>query len=179
MTTELEVRFPLMQRLSASANYSYNDARYREFLTALDGERVQLAGNQLVLSPHDLAGIGLVYSGPAGLQASVVTNYVGRRFLDMQNMITAGSYITVDATLGYTFHGYSISVNGCNLGNRRDPVLQSELGEGRFYLMPARRVFVKFSGALMPRERSCLAHTEFVRVSAGFSRKPAISLTKP
>jgi outer membrane receptor protein involved in Fe transport len=60
----------------------------------------------------------------------------------------AGSYVTVDATLGYAFHRYTVSVNGYNITNRRDPVLESELGEGQFYLMPARRVLVKVSAAL-------------------------------
>ena len=43
---------------------------------------------------------------------------------------------------------YTISVNGYNLGNRRDAVLASELGERQFYLLPARRVFVKMSKTL-------------------------------
>jgi outer membrane receptor protein involved in Fe transport len=145
---ELEMRFRVLERLTLSANYSYNDARYRDFQTVIDAESVQLAGNQLLLSPHHLAGFGLIYSGREGIQASLVSNYVGERFLDMQNTITAGSYVTVDATLGYAFHRYTVSVNGYNITNRRDPVLESELGEGQFYLMPARRVLVKLSAAL-------------------------------
>ncbi len=142
---ELEVKFRLMQRLALSANYSYNDARYRDFQTVIDSQSVQLSGNQLLLSPHNLAGFGLIYGQPEGVQASLVANYVGARFLDRQNTINAGSYVAVDATLGYAFRGYSVSVNGYNLGNRRDPVLESELGEGQFYLLPGRRVFVKVS----------------------------------
>lgn len=145
---ELEWRFRLLQRLTLSANYSYNDARYRDFQTVIDGESVQLAGNQLLLSPHRLAGFGLIYSGGEGIQASLVTNYVGASFLDTQNTITAGSYVTVDATLGYAFHGYTISLNGYNLSDHRDPVLESELGEGQFYLLLGRRVFLKASAAL-------------------------------
>jgi iron complex outermembrane receptor protein len=101
-----------------------------------------------LLSPRHLSGFGLIYSGGEGIQASLVTNYVGERFLDMQNQITAGSYATVDATLGYAFQRYAISVNGYNLSDRREPVLQSELGEGQFYLLPGRRVFLKVSAAL-------------------------------
>ena len=145
---ELELKFRPTQRLALSANYSYNDARYRDFLTVIDAEHVQLAGNQLLLSPHTLAGLGITYSGRAGVQASLVANYVGDRFLDMQNTINARSYVTVDAGLGYAFHSYTISLNGHNLGNRRDPVLESELGEGQLYLLPGRRVFVKFSALL-------------------------------
>jgi outer membrane receptor protein involved in Fe transport len=145
---ELEVKFHLMQRLALSANYSYNDARYRDFLTVIDGARVQLAAKELLLSPHSLAGFGLTYSGREGVQASLVANDVGGRFLNMQNTIRAGSYVTADATVGYALRGYTISVNGYNLGNRRDAVLASELGERQFYLLPARRVFVKMSKTL-------------------------------
>jgi iron complex outermembrane receptor protein len=144
---ELELRFKVLQHLTLSANYSYNDARYRDFQTVIDGESVQLFGNQLLLSPRHLAGFGLIYSGAAGIQASLVTNYVGERFLDMQNQITSGSYATLDATLGYAFQRCAISVNGYNLSDRREPVLRSELGEGQFYLLPGRRVFVKVSAA--------------------------------
>jgi outer membrane receptor protein involved in Fe transport len=63
----------------------------------------------------------------------------------MQNTITGRSYVTVDTTLGYSFRDFVLSVNGYNLTNRRDPVLDSELGEGQFYLLPARRIFVKVS----------------------------------
>jgi iron complex outermembrane receptor protein len=145
---ELELTYRLTDRLALSANYSYNDARYRDFQTVIDGVSVQLAGNQLLLSPRDLAGFGLTYSGGEGFQASFAANYVGNRYLDMQNTLNVGSYITMDGTVGYALHGYLISINGYNLGNRRDPVLQSELGERQFYLLPGRRVFVRLSVSL-------------------------------
>jgi iron complex outermembrane recepter protein len=143
---ELELRFRPAEHFAVSANYSYNDARYVDFETVIDGERLQLANNQLVLSPQHLAAVGLTYSAPRGIQASLVSNVVGARFLDSQNEIRASAYLTVDATLGYAFRtGWTLSLNAYNLTDRRDPVLESELGEGQFYLMPARRVFVKFS----------------------------------
>jgi iron complex outermembrane receptor protein len=145
---ELELKLRLMRGFALSANCSYNDARYRDFQTVIDGATMQLAGNQLPLSPRTLAGLGLMYGTGRGVQASLVANHVGNRFLDMQNAIEAGSYITVDGTLGYAFRGYVISVNGYNLTNRRDPVLQSELGEGQIYPLTARRVLLRFSAAL-------------------------------
>jgi hypothetical protein len=66
----------------------------------------------------------------------------------MQNTLNVGSYITMDGTVGCALRGYLISINGCNLGNRRDPVLQSELGERHFYLLPGRRVSVRLSVSL-------------------------------
>jgi iron complex outermembrane receptor protein len=145
---ELELKLRLAQRFVLSANCSYNDARYRDFQTVIDGESIQLAGNQLALSPRTLAGLGLIYGAGRGVQASLVANYVGNRFLDKQNAIEAGSYITVDGTLGYALRKYLISVNGYNLTNRRDPVLGSELGEGQLYPLTARRVLLRLSMAL-------------------------------
>jgi hypothetical protein len=52
-------------------------------MSRIDGVSVQLAGNQLLLSPRDLAGFGPTYSGGEGFQASFVANYVGNRYSDM------------------------------------------------------------------------------------------------
>lgn len=142
---ELEMKYRFTQCLALNANYSYNDARYRDFL---DNNNGQLAGNRLILSPHGLAGLGLTYGNGHGVQGSLVANYVGDRYLDMQNTINAKAYITLDGTLGYAWRGYALSVSGYNLSNRRDPVLESELGEGQFYLFPGRRIFVKLSAAI-------------------------------
>ena len=142
---ELELKWHPVAGLELSANYSYNDARYIDFLTVIDGESVRLAGNQLLLTPHNLAGFGVIYGRANGWRASLVTNYVGGRYLDMQNTVTARSYMTMDATVGYSFGRSVLSVNGYNLTNRRDPVLDSELGESQFYLLLARRLFIKFS----------------------------------
>jgi outer membrane receptor for ferric coprogen and ferric-rhodotorulic acid len=50
------------------------------------------------------------------------------------------AYAVVDASLGYRFQQFTVSVLGSNLGNRRDGAQLSELGEGQFYRLPARRI---------------------------------------
>lgn len=145
---ELELRYKLLQTLLLSANYSYNDARYRDYRTVIEGESVQLKGNRLVLSPHGLAGAGIIYGAAAGPKASVTANFVGDRFLDSENTLRAKAYVTVDATLGWQFRRFAISLDGYNLSNRRAPVLASELGEGQFYLLQGRRVFLRLSTRL-------------------------------
>lgn len=142
---EAEFKYRLARRLVASCNYSYNDARYRDYRPVIDGNQTSLAGRRLPLSPLGLAAIGLIYGNPGGVQASLTGNYVGPRNLDMQNRISAKAYVTLDAVAGYAFASYAVSVNAYNLGNRRDPVLASELGDGQFYLLPGRRVFIKLS----------------------------------
>jgi hypothetical protein len=42
--------------------------------------------------------------------------------------------------LGYRFEQVTVAILASNLGNRRDAVQLSELGEGQFYRLPARRV---------------------------------------
>jgi hypothetical protein len=145
---QLELKFRLPPHLLLSTNYIYNDARYRNFTTVIDGGSVRLAGNQLPLSLRNLGGFGLTYSAPQGLRGSIVANFVGGRFLDALNSIGTGSYVALDASIGYGLRGYMISINGSNLSNRRNPVQESELGEGQFYLLPGRRAFVKVSMSL-------------------------------
>ena len=41
--------------------------------------------------------------------------------------------------LGYRFQRFTLSILASNLGNRRDAVQPSELGEQPFYRLPARR----------------------------------------
>lgn len=145
---EVELAYRPTSNLIFSANYSYNDVRYRDFETLIGNAFVQLAGDRIPLSPRDLAAVGVTYSAAQGFRASLTANYVGERFLDMQNTIRTGSYVTTDATVGYRFHGYSITLAGYNLSNRRDPVHASELGEGQFYRLPGRRLLVRLSTSL-------------------------------
>jgi hypothetical protein len=131
--------------LRLSANYSYNDARYRDFVSDTGKSR---AGLDLPLSPHNLAALGLVYGSPSGPQGSLVGNYVGDRALNMSNSRSAKSFITLDATVGYIFGRYSAMLAAYNLGNRRDAVQPSELGEDQYYPLPGRRLLLKLSAAI-------------------------------
>jgi hypothetical protein len=47
--------------------------------------------------------------------------------------------------LGYRFEHFTQSILARNLNDRRDAVQLSELGEGQFYRMPARRVDATFT----------------------------------
>ena len=76
------------------ASYAWHDAKYRDLVEELDGENVQLAGNRLQLSAHNLVSAGLVYSPAHGFFGSLTANYMGSRVLDEQNEILAPSYTT-------------------------------------------------------------------------------------
>lgn len=142
---ELELKYRVLPSLRLSANYSYNDARYRDFVSASGKSR---AGLDLPLSPHNLAAMGVVYGERSGPQASLVGNYVGNRVLNMSNSRVAGSFITLDATIGYVFGRYSATFCVYNLSDRRDAIQQSELGEDQYYQLPGRRLLAKLSMAL-------------------------------
>ena len=145
---EFESRYHATADLALVGNISYHDARFTQFIASEGGENVDAAGHQLTLSPHLLGAVGILYTPAQGLYASVVANYVGRRFLDIANQAPTGSYMTQDLTVGYRWPRYSISFNGYNLSNKRVPVSASEFGDQSFYLLTGRTVFVSFGASL-------------------------------
>lgn len=135
---ELDTNGRLCADLGWRATYAYHDAKFRDFVKLLDGENDQLAGNRLQLSAKHLASAGLVYSPAHGLFGSLTANYTGSRVLDEQNEILAPSYTTWSAGLGYRAGPWEVRLDGYNLNDSRAPVSQSELGDGQYYLLPAR-----------------------------------------
>ncbi|MCK9386382.1 MAG: TonB-dependent receptor [Nevskia sp.] len=147
---EVELRFRpfkqgVLQNYQVLASYSYHDSRFRNYTQDFGGQPLQLRGRQLELSPTHLAAYGLLYAPKQGLNASLIANYVGDRYLNRRNTASAGDYFTYDAQVGYRYHRIGISLNGYNLGNARNPVAESEFGEGSYYRLPARTVLVNLS----------------------------------
>ncbi len=142
---ELESRWQVTRDLALAANFAYHDATFTRYLFVDPdtGVGVDVAGNQLPLSPRVLASAGVLYTPPRGLNATVVVNYVGRRFLDEENTAPVGGYATLAATLGYRFGRYSIALEGENLTNQRPPVTSSEFGSESFYLLNARTLWIR------------------------------------
>ncbi len=145
---ELETRYALAPDLSLAANVAWHDARFTNFIVDEGGTPTDVSGNQLTLSPHILASVGLLYTPPSGVHATLTANYVGRRYLDEENEAPTPSYVTLDAAVGYKFGRCDVSVSGTNLTDRRPPVTQSEFGDGSFYLLPARTVWVQLQYSL-------------------------------
>jgi len=147
---EAELHYLLYERLRLSANYAYNDSRFRDFLVSNpDGTAdEQLAGKRLPFTPDNLAALGLLYGGNTGFNATLLANYDGERFLDQENTIAAKAFVTLDAKLGYGFGPYAIALSGTNLSNRRDPVIASEVGDGHAYRLVARQVLLQLQAHL-------------------------------
>jgi outer membrane receptor protein involved in Fe transport len=145
---ELETRYQIATDLAVAGNVAYHNDQFTNYLFFNGVSSVNVAGNQLTLSPHILASGGVLYTPPTGLNATVVVNYVGARYLDEENLARVPGYTTLAATLGYKFGKYQISVEGTNLTNQRPPVSASEFGSSSFYLLNARMVWLKLGYSL-------------------------------
>jgi len=142
---ELETEFRFRPDFLGRLTYAYHDAKFRDFVQDFDGVPTQLAGNRLEMSPRDLGSAELAWSPPSGLNASVLYQYVGERFLNRRNTALTASYNTWAAGIGYRFPRWEIRVQGENLNDTRPPVAESELGDGQYYLLPARTVRLRLS----------------------------------
>jgi len=145
---ELETRYALTPDLAIAANLAYHNDTFGQYLFFNGVNSVDVAGKQLTLSPHILASGGILYTPPQGFNATVVVNYVGRRYLDEENTAPVGGYTTLAATLGYRFDRYQVSLEGTNLTNQRPPVSASEFGSESFYLLNARMLWLKLGYSL-------------------------------
>jgi len=130
---ELGVVGRVRSNLYLRGSYALHDARFRDYLTELDGVPSQLAGNRLEMSPHQLAALALSWSPSQGLFASGELSYVGSRYLDKRNTALAESYATLAALVGYRRGRFELRLSGRNLTDRRDPVSESELGDSQYY----------------------------------------------
>ena len=144
---EIEARFAVTDDLVVAANYAYHDAHFTQYLL-FDGDTnayVDVAGKQLPLSPRHLASGGIMYTPRQGFNSTLVVTYVGRRYLDEENLAPVGGYTKLDATAGYAAGHYQLSLEGSNLTNQRPPVSASEFGAESFYLLNARSLWVRLA----------------------------------
>ncbi|HEY6358758.1 MAG TPA: TonB-dependent receptor, partial [Vicinamibacterales bacterium] len=144
---ELESRYALTKDLAVAVNYAYHDAHFTQyqFFDADAGDYVDVAGKELPLSPRQLAALGVLYQPARGFNSTLVVTYVGRRFLDEENIAPVGGYTKVDATVGYRFGHYELDLEGVNLTNQRPPVSASEFGSESFYLLNARTLWLRLA----------------------------------
>jgi outer membrane receptor protein involved in Fe transport len=134
---ELETSIVLTPGLRVAATLSLDDARYRDFNDASQG---QLAGNRIALTPRWRSALGLTYAPARGLQVAANLNGEGSRFLDNANLHPARAYGVFDALIGYRWSQLQLSLKGTNLTDRREPILPSDLGDGQVYLLPRRHI---------------------------------------
>ena len=143
---EFETSYALSGDLRISASYASHDARFTDYARLQpDNSLQQLAGKRLELSPENLAALGLIYSPALGPIASITWNHLGRQFLNKGNTSVLPAYATIDAGIGYRTKSWTLRLDGTNLGNRRDPAAESEIGDAQFYRLPGRTMLLSVS----------------------------------
>ena len=139
---EVAVGVHPLPALKLSFNGSYHDSRFTQYVATEGGSNINVAGNELPLSPRWLGSVGVLYQPESGFTGSVIGNFVGRRYLDLANAAPVGGYVTVAASAGYRFGRWEVLVNGTNLTDVRPPVTQSEFGDSSYYRLVGRTVLV-------------------------------------
>jgi iron complex outermembrane receptor protein len=138
---ELATDARLGKDVTARASYSFHDGKFVDYTFDFgDGVPQQLAGKRFEMSARQLASGGLIFSPATGLTAHASFNYSGDRYLNKRNTALAPAFTTFDAGIGYRLPGWEFRVDGKNLGDRRDPVAESEFGDAQYYRMTARTV---------------------------------------
>jgi len=135
---DLEARYEPTGSVNLTASYGRHDARFRDFVQDFDGVPTQLAGKRLEMSPRDLASLGGSYAASTGFSAWTSVTYTGSRYLNRRNTALASGFAEVAAGAGLRTGWGEIRVDGHNLTDRRTAVAESELGDGQYYLLPAR-----------------------------------------
>jgi len=135
---ELEGAWRPRPGLALQAAYAWHDPRFRDYEQAFDGVPTQLSGNQLEMSPQDLASVGVTWYPPRGFLAHAEAQYVGEHYLNKRNTAKADAYTLCSAGLGWRFDRLDLRLDGWNLSDERDAVAESELGDAQYYRMPAR-----------------------------------------
>jgi iron complex outermembrane recepter protein len=135
---EIEADWRVADAATVYAGYARHDLRFGDYVRAFDGVDTQLRGNYQELAPRNTGSLGFTYAPVQGWQVAANYSYTGSRFLNKRNTSKASSFEVVDASLGYRFQSWMLRLSGYNLTDSRDPVSESELGDGQYYRMPAR-----------------------------------------
>jgi iron complex outermembrane recepter protein len=126
--------------VSGRATYSFHDGKFVDFLAAFGDANTQLGGYRFEMSARHLFTAGILAAPNSGLVGDLIVKYVGNRYLNKRNTALAAPFATVDAGVGYRVGRSELRLDGRNLGDRRDPVSESELGDAQYYRVTARRV---------------------------------------
>ena len=127
------------RNVSGRITYSFHDGTFVDFVQAFGDTNTQLAGKRFEMSARHLFSGGVIVAPSSGVVGDVIVKYVGGRFLNKRNTALAAGFATVDVGLGYRRGRYEVRLDGRNLGDQRDPISESELGDAQYYRLPARR----------------------------------------
>ncbi len=137
---ELATDLRLPYSTHARATYSFHDGKFVDFVQDFGGVPTQLGGKRFEMSARHLASAGITFAPEDGFTGNATVNYSGDRYLNMRNTALAKAFTTFDAGVGYRAGAYELRLDGRNIGNRRDPIAESEFGDAQYYRMPARSI---------------------------------------
>jgi len=139
---EISCTWNIIEQLSLTANYAYNDSRITEFETTA-GEDKDLTGKFLMEVPENQAFAGLYYSSRI-LQASVIFNYKGPMWSDDENTQQTPAYSIFDLRIGRTFFNkISASLIMQDIFNARYYDSKGNISPGRFIMLNLSYQFIK------------------------------------
>src|SRR5690606_10394771 len=86
---------------------------------------VQLKGNRPVYTPDWTGFLGAQYTIPLQrsskqqLQLGVYGKFIGQQYFVVDNTVGQEGYSLLNVNVGYSLHGYELSIWGQNLANKR------------------------------------------------------------
>ncbi|WP_143277087.1 TonB-dependent siderophore receptor [Bordetella genomosp. 4] len=122
---ELEARIRLEAGWDVLAAYTYNNV---EILSDEAGTR----GNMPVVTPRHMASLWLGRSFGAGWSAGLGVRYLGSTYIDAANTMKNNGAAMVDASLGYEFDQWRLSVDATNLFDKQAVVCRNDRANCRY-----------------------------------------------
>ena len=139
---DLEARGRFFDGLWGRFEWSYNDAKFQDFTEDFGAGPQQLKGNRLEMSANNMGALGVIWAPKSGFTAHGEVRSTGSRYLNRRNTALAPSFTSYSAGIGWHQKNWTVRIDGENLSDVRDPVSESELGDGQYYRLPARQIWV-------------------------------------
>lgn len=112
---EGELSVAITQALMAFGNYTYNDARYKDFIDSGS----DFSGKRIVGVPRHLFSAGFDYLDPQGFGGRLTVRGIGERMLTDDNTQSTGGYTVVDVLAYYRWKGYTFDIKASNILDKR------------------------------------------------------------
>lgn len=146
--TELDLSYrpPFAEGLSLAAGYAHHDATFVHFsFFTPEGELRVVDGKRLELVPRDLWNVRLGFARERGPGGFLAVRHQGIRPLNRRNRFYTDAFTEWDAGMTWDFAWGRLGVAGRNLGDSRQPVADSEIGDSQLYINPPRRFLAELT----------------------------------
>lgn len=124
MGLEMELVAHIVKNLSLLGSGGLTHARYLDLNTASEDGNIQLKGKKPVFTPNWTGSLGAEYVVPIGaidgnkFQIGLYGKFVGQQYFVVENTLGQDPYALLNATIGYSFQGYEITLWGQNIMNK-------------------------------------------------------------